>query len=57
MTTFTPGGLGVNQPWEYHQLDRIAVPACRQVCVRNRDGFPVPDSVSFAIDIPDVTID
>jgi hypothetical protein len=49
------GGPAVHYPSDYREFAGIMVPTRRRVYVRNPDGSPMRDSVSFAIDIEDVT--
>ena len=49
------GDPAVDDPSRYLQFDRIMVPTRRRVYARNPDSNPIPDSVSVAIDITDVT--
>lgn len=49
------GDPAVQYPSRYRQFDGIMVPTRRRAYARNADGNPIPDSVSIAIDITDVT--
>jgi hypothetical protein len=49
------GGPAVHYPSNYREFDGIMVPTTRRVYVRRRDGSPVLESVSIAIDVSDVS--
>jgi hypothetical protein len=49
------GDPAVQYPSRYRQFDGIMVPTRRRVYARNPDGDPIPNSVSVAIDVTDVT--
>ena len=49
------GGPAVHYPSQYREFGGIMVPTRRRVYVRRPDGSPVPNPVSVAIDVADVT--
>jgi hypothetical protein len=49
------GDPAVQYPSRYRRFDGIMVPTRRRVYARNPDGDPIPDPVSVAIDVTDVT--
>ena len=49
------GAPAVHYPSRYREFDGIMVPTRRRVHVRNPDGTPVPNPVSVAVDVVDVS--
>ena len=45
----------MHYPSQYREFGGIMVPTRRRVYVRRPDGSPVPNPVSVAIDVADVT--